>query len=686
MAFTSEQVAGRMGLSIDQINDSTIDTFNSFLDKYTEKVLNLNFIDSKWKTFTFRNKVKNMSNVNEPLIKKFLSHIEDQCKKLHINMIINDEIKEEVNDGIPQEMKQGLKTETVGDNEALQQIKKRKLNNSNNNSIANENNSFNTFSDDSLVNDSVNETVYKTPESSKIINNSVMASNSKTKLQFTDAFNKDEYNLNSETEEHNKSIKKLFLSCKLTDNLDNKENFKILSSFDNSFKIMRDSTTKIAKNLDDDLEISKNDFNFAISDPTIQSQSSIFTKGRIVVDGIDELDPVFETKNLALETSQNVGIGKRIKIDVSNLPKGTDLFLGQVIVCKGKNITGKEFIIEELIKENIENNNKNDDEIKCYGDSTIVSVNGPFCNEKNMNYSIFEKFIKETINNDIKPDFLIINGPIIDISNHCLMTGIIPPFEQNGNFLQIDTIDDIFVKIVFPILAEIDPSINVFVVPHASESISKYTTYPQPSYSQKLVKLLKTVSIPKNLHFVSNPSILNLNGFNFGINNIDIFKNLKNLSLDNLFLNRFKTITRLMIENNSFYPCYPTIPALNDKTISTKLSKELFENEEEEEEGEEKEKEEQKNYEDLIVTRNRMNKNIVINEVNETCNIPNDININFMLHNSSYVPHLEQIENGCVSINSNAFHQGNKLGFYTVIKTSKKEDDSCDLTVDIKKV
>lgn len=664
MYFTSEQVAGRMGLSTNQISDLNIETINLFLEKFTIKVFNLNFLDAKWKTFTFRNKVKNMSNVNEALINKFLDHIEEQCKKMHINMIINDEIKVEANEGIPVVIK-AENTESV-----LPQIKKRKLDITADNTI--------DTSDDSMINGSSNETIYKTPESSRIMSasHSVLNSNRKTKQLFQEAFTENEYDLTDKSMKHDQILKTLLSEANIKAN-EKTSLFEVIDPHNHSFKIMRDSTTKLAKLLDDQLDFNKENFDFAISDPTIQSQSSIFTIGRIVIDGIEELDPVFETKNLALETSQHVGIGKRIKIDVSNLPKGTDLFLGQVVVCKGKNITGKEFIIEDLIKERTDLNH----DIECFGDFTVVSVNGPFCNEKNLNYSIFETFIKEKINNVIKPTFLILNGPLIDISNHCFITGIIPTFQKDGKHLQIDSIDDIFSKVVYPILQSIDSKINVFIVPHSSETISKYTTYPQPSYLAKLQVLLAPTSVPKNLHFINNPSIINLNGLNFGVNNIDIFKNLKNVNIDNLFMNRFKTITKLMIENKSFYPSFPTIPSLNDKATSLKLGKELFQNEE----GE-KDAENNINYNDLIVTRNRMNKNIAVDQVSERCNIPKGLNINFMLHNSSYVPHLEQIDKGCISINSSAFHQGNKLGFYTVIRSTTKDANSCNITTEIKRV
>lgn len=664
MYFTTEQVAGRMGLSTNQISESNIETINLFLEKFTVKVFNLNFLDSKWKTFTFRNKVKNMSNVNDALINKFLKHIEEQCKKMHINMIINDEIKVEANEGIPIAIK-AESTESV-----FPQIKKRKLDITDENTI--------DASDESMINASSNETIYKTPETSRIINSShsITNSNRKTKQLFQEAFTENEYDLNDESMKHDEILKTLLFEANMKPN-EKSPSFEIINPHNQSFKVMRDSTTKIAKMLDDQLDFNKENFDFAISDPTIQSQSSIFTIGRIVIDGIEELDPVFETKNLALETSQNVGIGKRIKIDVSNLPKGTDLFLGQVVVCKGKNITGKEFILEELIKEQSDLNR----DIECHGAFTVVSVNGPFCNEKNLNYSVFETFIKEKINNIIKPSFLILNGPLIDISNHCLMTGTIPSFQKDGKHLQIDSLDDIFVKVVYPILQSIDSKINVFIVPNSSESISKYTTYPQPSYLAKLQQLLGATSIPKNLHFISNPSIINLNGLNFGVNNIDIFKNLKNVNIENLFMNRFKTITKLMIEHASFYPSFPTIPSLNDKATSLKSGKELFQNEEDENAIENS-----INYNDLIVTRNRMNKNIAVNQVSERCNIPKGLTINFMLHNSSYVPHLEQIEQGCVSINSNAFHQGSKLGFYTVIRSNAKDENSCNITTEIKRV
>ena len=91
MSFTAEEVSSKIGVSAIKIDNKTLEAVNEISNKYPSRIFNLDMLDAKWKTFTFRNKIKNMNNITPSHLINFFKQIDDQCKQQQITMIIDDD-------------------------------------------------------------------------------------------------------------------------------------------------------------------------------------------------------------------------------------------------------------------------------------------------------------------------------------------------------------------------------------------------------------------------------------------------------------------------------------------------------------------------------------------------------------------------------------------------------------------
>lgn len=306
------------------------------------------------------------------------------------------------------------------------------------------------------------------------------------------------------------------------------------------------------------------DINFA--NPCLSSQFSIHCCGRIVPDS-PLYDKLFlqdlNAKSLYLETSRLGGIGQRVPLELSSL-KEFSLFPGQIACLKGKNPTGKMFIVEEVLQlPELGAPVTSEDELQDYklmiGDSGLkfVMASGPFSNQTTLNYEKFEGFI-ERINSTIKPDVVILFGPFLDLNNKAVMEGNIQlPNEKN----QPTNLDEVFKKALTPTLKKINPKIQVILIPSLKDAISKHCSYPQDGFDRK------QFGLPKNFKVFPNPAGFAINEVLFGTSNLDVFKDLKDvIKLNNnpdngtspkVFTNRFERIANHIFDQRRYYPNFP---------------------------------------------------------------------------------------------------------------------------------
>lgn len=328
------------------------------------------------------------------------------------------------------------------------------------------------------------------------------------------------------------------------------------------FRTMRQNLVDVSDVLDEQIEIFtkliERHFNLTdgdIGDPTIQSQTEIYAVGRIVPDS-PTAEGFLNVQSLSLETSRINGIGRRIRLNLENIPE-LSLFNGQLVGVRGKNANGEFFLVNELLElpypdapVSTENDILEYQQIIGSDLSKTIVTAGPYIPDNELDFSHLQRFV-DKVNNDIKPHIIIMFGPFIDVTNSLIMEGNIPNFP----FLkqQPRTLDELFAKLMLPILKKIDPRIQVILIPSTRDALSNHASYPQNSLDRKALNL------PKNFKCFTNPCTFQLNETYVGCSNVDIFKDMKEVIKgdDTSIRNRFDRIGDNLLQQRRYYPVFP---------------------------------------------------------------------------------------------------------------------------------
>lgn len=347
--------------------------------------------------------------------------------------------------------------------------------------------------------------------------------------------------------------------------INNEKKIKITPFYDPQkykFRTMRQSLLDVADVLDEQIvmftqiiqdyyKLSSTDF----GDPTIQSQSNIYAVGRIVPDSPSSED-FLNMESLALETSRMAGIGRRIRLNLSDIAEAS-LFCGQIVALKGKNANGDYFSVNEvLLLPYPDSPVSTSDEIQEHQLSLdneslkIVITSGPYLPDNSFNMDNLEEFVNR-INSEIKPHTLVMFGPFIDVTHPMIVAGTIPHFSNLKT--QPQTLDEVFTKVMAPILKNIHSHIQVLLIPSTRDVLSKHAAYPQDSLDRK------TLQLPKNFKCFTNPATFQINEVFFGCSNVDTFKDMKELTKggNTSMRNRFDRVSEHVLQQRRFYPVFP---------------------------------------------------------------------------------------------------------------------------------
>lgn len=353
---------------------------------------------------------------------------------------------------------------------------------------------------------------------------------------------------------------------------DSERPFAIASNFDASkyrFRTMAMKLLESADVLDDQIDtmaqlyqesmtVNEDDIEAKFGNPCLSSQFDILCCGRIVPDSPSH-DPNVALNNtsLYLETSRMSGIGQRVPLDLKSV-QGYSLFPGQIVVLMGRNPTGRTFIVEKIMplpeigapvssKEELQDIQALNKE---QGLKVVVAL-GPFSNSHTLDYTLLTKFVEE-INTKIMPHVVILNGPFIDINNTTVAEGDLDFSEMKQ---PPRNLDEVFSKVISPILRQINPKIQVILYPSLKDTCIKHCSYPQDAFDRRKFDL------PKNIKVFPNPSSFSLNEVVVANSNLDIFKDLRDVydeaTTSEVSSNRFERIVGHMFDQRRLYPTFP---------------------------------------------------------------------------------------------------------------------------------
>lgn len=343
------------------------------------------------------------------------------------------------------------------------------------------------------------------------------------------------------------------------------KNFKIIGDFTPqkyNYKTMNLKLLEIADYIDDRITSFQNLFinsNLITSDqlgnPSLQSQSEIYTIGRIVPDSPDATSNL-NIHSLYLETSRSLGFGYRVPLDFSKLNSNSNsnsFFPGQIVCLKGINPTGNQFnVLESLTPPYLGSTSFTESEITQFSDSIgddnlkIAILSGPYHSRNSLDFTNLEKMINH-LNNNVKPDLVLLTGPFIDSSSlPQIIQSLLSSSEDNSD---LRTIDDLFSAYLQPILSTINANKKI-IIPHSNDaSFSPHTSYPQPRFERRALNL------DKSFKCFPNPSIFSVNELTIGVSTADILRDLKDITTTNdSTSSRIDRIVNHLLTQRSFYP------------------------------------------------------------------------------------------------------------------------------------
>lgn len=366
------------------------------------------------------------------------------------------------------------------------------------------------------------------------------------------------------------------------DELAEEKPFRLANNFDASkfkFRTMQMKLLESADVLDDQIDRMINLYqdqnktaDLQFGNPCLSTQSEILCCGRIVPDSPLYDKEVLNSTSLYLETSRMSGIGQRVPLNIDNL-KSYSFFPGQIVVFKGKNPSGKSFIVEENMTlpqlgapvtsaeelKEFENLQASSQGLK------LLVTSGPFSNLNKLNLDKLEHLI-EQINSKILPNVVILNGPFLDLTNKVIESG---DFEFDKSKEQPKNLDDVFKLIITPVLKKIDPKIQVILYPNLKDTCVKHCSYPQDAFDRK------KFGLPKNFRIFPNPSSFQINEILIGNSNLDVFKDLRDVFKEDTTVlsnnNRFERIINHVFEQRRYYPAFPGSIGHQPKSSDTEL-------------------------------------------------------------------------------------------------------------------
>lgn len=167
----------------------------------------------------------------------------------------------------------------------------------------------------------------------------------------------------------------------------------------------------------------------------------------------------------------------------------------------------------------------------------VMLAAGPFLTTDSLMFEPLTELLN--ICREEKPHFCILLGPFIDDEHEGIAN------------LSGETYKKMFDRLTQGIqnVAE-QLRCHMILVP-SHRDIHSIATYPQPPFESE--------NRSKFMHFVSNPSLLNINGILFGITSTDVIFHISNSEVHSstVHTNRFKRIIHHLFSQQSFYPLYP---------------------------------------------------------------------------------------------------------------------------------
>lgn len=309
-----------------------------------------------------------------------------------------------------------------------------------------------------------------------------------------------------------------------------------------SYRFMYESLGDKAGYLDEiicrigDVLVEKNNLQEAVQDFVQTLPDTFVSVGRICCDSPEGR---LNAHSVVLQGHQDISGGATLPMDVSRVGQFS-LFPGQIVAAETVNPNGSRLLASKILSDASPELPKVKDRITNLPLSVAV-VSGPYTTSDNLGYEPLKDLLKYIVRH--RPHVVILVGPFVD-SKH----GIIDKGEYDE-----EPFEKLFERLMSSIYeAAQDTPSTQFVLVSSSRDVHHNFIYPTPPY-------VSTPNKPANVHMVSDPVMLNIEGVIFGVTSTDI---LFHLGKEEIFHpprseDRLRRLASHILHQRSFYPLYP---------------------------------------------------------------------------------------------------------------------------------
>lgn len=305
----------------------------------------------------------------------------------------------------------------------------------------------------------------------------------------------------------------------------------------------------------------------AFGSAAAQGTTEIIAVGRIAS---DTPDGRLNASSLVLETSRRRGRGVRVQLKMDSI-KSWSFFPGQIVALKGRNATGREFVVREImeipllpnaateteqLETHIQRLKGGPDAMDSDADPAPLSMmfaSGPYTADDNLDFEPLKELCEKAADSLI--DGMVLTGPFLDVDHPMLAMGDFDLPEEADYNPDTVTMATVFKFMVAPALNRLvgtNPTMTLILVPSVRDIVGKHVSWPQEALSRK------ELGLSKQIRLVTNPMTLFLNETILGVSSQDALFELQAEAVAHGPAGDHKDrLCRYLIEQRHYYPVYP---------------------------------------------------------------------------------------------------------------------------------
>lgn len=272
---------------------------------------------------------------------------------------------------------------------------------------------------------------------------------------------------------------------------------------------------------------------------SVESEVPIYIYGVVTTSGDENLK--LDPDSILLQGSWFQSRGVTVELDLSDCASFS-LFSGQFLAVKGINPTGRKFVVQELLELPLSAKSK----VLMSTSRTILIAAGPFTTIDNLDFEPFKRFISKIALTP--PDVLILIGPFVPDKH--------PLVEKN---LVNCTLKKMFETLLTRcVLAPLEGVHTKLLISSSPKDVAHDPIYPSAPYD------LRQGISTERCQFVSDPCMIDINGFTLGWTSVDVLLHLSRREISKASsAGRLSRLAGHLLRERSFYPLYPPDEAVS---------------------------------------------------------------------------------------------------------------------------